>query len=93
VYYNLAVSTGGTTTTVKAEAPRGFFRVLWRAGRQLFHEATGAIFGVFALAATTSAVRSWESGVPRWMVALPLVYAAMMVYFSVTSFRSARRVR
>jgi hypothetical protein len=75
------------------EAPRGFFRTLWRAMRQLFHEATGAIFAVFAMASTTSAVRSWQAGKARWLVALPLAYAAMMVFFAVTSFRSARRVR
>ncbi len=75
------------------EAPRGFFRTLWRAMRQFFHEATGAIFAVFAMASVTSAVRSWQAGKARWLVALPLAYAAMMAFFAVTSFRSARRVR
>jgi hypothetical protein len=75
------------------EAPRGFFKTLWRALRQFFHEVTGAVFAVFALAAVTSAVRSWQAGVARWLIALPLAYAAMMAFFSVTSFRSARRVR
>lgn len=90
LYYNLTV---GTNIATAAGAPRGFFRVLRRALRQLFHETTGAIFGVFALAAASSAVRSWRSGAPRWIVALPLAYAAMMIFFSVTSFRMARRIR
>jgi hypothetical protein len=60
--------------------------------RQLFHETTGAIFAVLAVAAVSSAVRAWENGAAKWIAALPLAYAMLMVYFSVTSFRSARRV-
>jgi hypothetical protein len=80
-------------STTPSEPGRGFFRVLWRALRQLFHETTAAIFGVFALASVTSAIRSWMSGAPRWYVALPIGYAAMMTFFCVTSFRTARRIR
>jgi hypothetical protein len=60
--------------------------------RQLFHEITGAVFAVLAVAAVSSAVRAWENGTAKWIAALPLAYAMLMVYFSVTSFRSARRV-
>jgi hypothetical protein len=71
----------------------GFFRALWRALRQLFHETTGAMFGILAFGAVTSAVRAWEHGATKWIVALPIVYALLMVYFSVTSFRSAKRIQ
>jgi len=76
-----------------ANKRRGFFGRLWLALRQLFHETTAAIFGVFALAAVSSAVRSWRNGAPRWFVALPIGYAALMTFFCVTSFRTARRIR
>ncbi|HET9401006.1 MAG TPA: hypothetical protein VFO34_08650 [Candidatus Acidoferrales bacterium] len=90
LYYNSDVA----ANIVAAPAPpRGFFRVLWRALRQLFHETTAAIFGVFALAAASSALRAWRGGAPRWIVAMPLAYAAMMMFFCVTSFRMARRIR
>lgn len=72
---------------------RGFFATLWRATRQFFHEVTGAVFAVFALSSIASAIRSWNSAQPRWLIVLPLSYAAIMVYFSVTSFRWARRVQ
>lgn len=90
LYYNLPVS---HNSAVPPEHKRGFFRILWRALQQLFHETTAAIFGIFALASATSAIRSWRSGAPRWYVALPVGYAAMMIFFCVTSFRTARRIR
>jgi len=50
------------------------------------------MFAILAFAALSSAFRAWQNGVARWLVALPIAYAIMMIYFSVTSFRSARRV-
>jgi hypothetical protein len=73
-------------------APKGFFGRLWRALRQLFHEMTGTTFALLALVTLSSAFRAWQRGVERWIVAVPVVYALLMIYFSVTSFRSARRV-
>jgi uncharacterized membrane protein YoaK (UPF0700 family) len=50
------------------------------------------MFALFAFGAVSSAVRAWQHGATIWIVALPLAYAMLMVYFSVTSFRSARRI-
>jgi hypothetical protein len=66
---------------------------VWRALRQLFHETTGSLFAMLAVAAISSAVRAWENGATKWILALPIGYALAMAYFSFTSFRSARRVR
>jgi len=94
VYYNRSVSAasipGSRSSTILA--PKGFFGRLWRALRQLFHETTGAMFAILALITLMSALRAWQNGAARWIVALPVAYALMMIYFSVTSFRNARRV-
>ena len=71
----------------------GFFRTLWRLARQLFHEVTGALFAVMALAMGLSAVRNWRSGSPRWTVYLAGAFAALMAFFAVAAFRSSRRVK
>ena len=94
VYYNRSVSSASipgsrNSTTL---APKGFFGRLWRALRQLFHETTGAMFAILAFVTLMSAFRAWQNGAARWIVALPIAYALMMIYFSVTSFRNARRV-
>jgi hypothetical protein len=70
-----------------------FLRTLWRVTRQVFHEATGALFAVFALAGAISAWRAWHRGEREWMVWLPVGFVVMMGLFAVASFRSARRVR
>lgn len=94
LYYNPLVSVTSISQPAANPAKRGgFFRTFWRALRQLFHETTGALFALLALAAVNSGVRAWENGVAKWIVALPVGYAMAMVYFSFTSFRSARRVR
>jgi fermentation-respiration switch protein FrsA (DUF1100 family) len=71
----------------------GFFRTLWRALRQLFHETAGVVFALLAFGAASSAFRAWQNGAARWIVAVPVAYALLMVYFSVTSFLSARRIQ
>jgi hypothetical protein len=53
---------------------------------------TATVFALLALVTFSSASRAWQHGVPRWVIAVPIAYALLMVYFSVTSFRSARRV-
>jgi hypothetical protein len=65
---------------------------MWRLLRQLFHETTGALFAAMALACVNSSVRAWRAGESRWVVWLPVAYAAMMAYFAVTSFMRARKV-
>lgn len=74
-------------------AARQFLRVLWRAARELFHEVTGAVFLVLALAALQAAWRAWHRGAGRWLVGMTAGYALLMILFSVLSFRDSRRVR
>jgi uncharacterized membrane protein YraQ (UPF0718 family) len=72
---------------------RHSLRVLWRAARELFHEVTGAIFFIIALAATQSAWRAWQRGAAHWLVGMSVAYALLMVVFGLLSFRDSRRVR
>lgn len=70
-----------------------FLRSVWRIARQLFHEATGSVFFLFALVASYTAWREWHRGAADWRVAVTVGFAFMMAAFGVSSFRSARRVR
>jgi len=75
---------------------RGFVvtvRTVWRVTRQLFHEATGAFFGLFAAWAAFAAWKEWRQRSALWLMAIAIVYALMMAVFSFSSFRRARRVR
>jgi hypothetical protein len=87
-------SAAGATSGVDAR-PTGAqngFRRLWRALRQLFHEATGAIFGILAFLWLNNAFRAWTRDVAHWLVALAAVVAAIFTVFAVTSFRRARKL-
>jgi hypothetical protein len=68
-------------------------RVLWRVARQLFHETTGAMFGIFAAWAAYAAWKQWKRGPALWILVLAIAYAVTMAVFAITSFRRARRVR
>jgi len=68
-------------------------RTFWRVTRQLFHEATGALFGLFAAWAAFAVWKQWRQRPALWLMAFALVYAIMMAAFAFTSFRRARRVR
>jgi len=68
-------------------------RILWRITRQLFHEATGALFGVFAAWAAFAAWKQWKHRPALWLMGFAIVYAIMMAGFAFASFRRARRVR
>jgi hypothetical protein len=68
-------------------------RVFWRVARQLFHEATGAFFGIFAAWAAFAVWKEWKQRPALWLMGFALAYAIMMAAFSVASFRRARRVR
>lgn len=74
-----------------ATQPSGFRRV-WRTLKQLFHELTGAMFGVLALGWLNAVFRSWTRDVARWLLAIGLLVAALFVFFAVSSFRRARKV-
>lgn len=71
----------------------GFLRVAGRALRQLFHEATGTLFAVFAALGGVTAWREWQKGSARWILALTVFFTLAMAFFALTSFLRARRVR
>lgn len=70
-----------------------FLASAWKAARQLFHETTGALFGVLALAGAVGIWREWQRGSAAWVIGVSIGFTAMMASFAVASFRSARRVR
>lgn len=72
---------------------RNSLRALWRAARELFHEVTGTLFFVIAIAALQSAWRAWHRGAGPWLVRFTAGYALLMIVFGVLSFRDSRRVR
>lgn len=64
---------------------------MWRTLRQLFHEVTGAMFAVLALAWLNSALRAWTQDVAKWMLGMAACVIAVFVFFAVSSFRRARK--
>ncbi len=70
-----------------------FLATVWRVARQLFHEAAGAAFLLFAFAWGLAALREWRRQSAPWLVAVCVCFTVMMAAFSLTSFRDARRVR
>jgi len=70
-----------------------FLRALWKAARQLFHEMAGTFFALFALSGAIGIWRQWNRVRIPWLLAATAAYTLVMLYFSVTSFRNARRVR
>jgi hypothetical protein len=74
-------------------APEGGFRRFWRAMRQLFHEAVGALFAILALAWLNAALRASQRDMARWLILVAVGMALVMSLFAWASFRSARRVR
>jgi len=86
------MSTAASATAAPQPQPQGGFRRLWRALRQLFHEAVGAVFAVLALGWLNAAVRAWTRDVAHWLIALPVAVALLFVFFAATSFHKARRL-
>ena len=82
-------TTANATTTSTSQ---GGFRRLWRALRQLFHEIVGAVFTVLAVGWLNAAFRAWTRDASRWLVALAVAVAGLLVFFAVTSFRFARKL-
>ena len=81
-----------TANAASASRPQGGFRRLWRVLRQLFHEVVGAVFAFLALGWLNAALRAWTRDGSRWLVALAVLVAALLVFFAVTSFRYARKL-
>jgi hypothetical protein len=70
-----------------------FLRLIWRIARQIFHEATGALFFFFSFYGAVGVWRNWQHRAGLWLVALAAIYAVIMFVFGVSCFRSAGRVR
>jgi len=68
-------------------------RVFWRITRQVFHEATGALFALFGAYGLLLAWRQWHSRPILWLTGLALAYAILMTAFAVCAFRRAKRLR
>jgi len=68
-------------------------RAFWRLSRQLFHEATGTMFALFAVYGALAVWRQWTSHRVLWLMGFAAIYAAMMAAFALGAFRRARRVR
>ena len=83
-----------STAASAATAPprQSGFRRFWRALRQLFHEAIGAVFAVLALGWLNAAVRAWTRDAAPWLIGIAVAVALVFVYFAVTSFRRARKL-
>ena len=81
-----------TATSAASTSPQGGFRRLWRALRQLFHEAIAAVFAVLALGWLNAALRAWTRDVVGWLIGLAIAVALLFAFFAVTSFRRARKL-
>jgi len=69
------------------------FHALWRVTRQIFHEAMGTFFAIFAAYGLLLAWRQWRQRPVWWLVCFAIVYALMMAAFAFVSFRRSRRIR
>ena len=81
------MSTVANATTAREQ--QGGFRRFWRVLKQLFHEMTGGLFAVLALAWLNAALRAWTRDVARWLIGTAIAVALLFVFFAVTSFRRA----
>lgn len=75
------------------ESAKIMLRVLWRVTRQVFHEATGTLFIVFAAYGGLAAFRQWRHRPIVWLMGFAIAYALMMAGFAFAAFRRARRIR
>ena len=72
----------------------GFFRALWRALRQLFHETTGTrVFAAGSFLGRARLCGVAERFAPLAVRSVRQASALMLAMFGLTSFRSSRRVR
>jgi hypothetical protein len=68
-------------------------RALWRVVRQVFHEATGAMFAIFAIYGGMAVWRQYKSRPILWLMFFAAAYAITMATFAYFAFRRARKVR
>lgn len=71
---------------------QGRFHRFWRALRQLVLELFGACFALFGVVWLNAALRSWNRDVARWLIVAAVGFAALFFFFSLSSFRRARRL-
>ena len=82
-----------STAANAASAPaQGGFSRFWRAMKQLFYEAIGAVFAVLALGWFNAAFRAWSRDVAPWLIGIAVFVALLFVFFAVSSFRRARKL-
>jgi hypothetical protein len=86
--YTRFVSSSATSPAIGKSG----FRRLWLSLRALFHEVTGALFAILGLAWLNSALRGWTRDVAHWLVATTIALALLFLFFSLTSFRRARKI-
>jgi hypothetical protein len=91
LYYNLNMPASLLPTLWKSTAIT--LRALWHIARQIFHEAAGTLFILFAAYGALAAWRQWKTHPVPWLIAFALAYALMMASFAFISFRRSRRVR
>ncbi len=70
-----------------------FLSRAWFLARQLWHEVMGSLFAFLALGGASTAVREWTRYGFGKRFALAFCFTVMMLYFGVTSFLDARKVR
>ena len=87
-----AAITSASSTSAIPTSQSGGFRRLWRALKQLFHETTGALFAILALAWLNNAFRAWTRDTAHWLIALAVIVAVIFTFFAVSSFRRARKI-
>jgi len=80
------------TSATAASQPQGGFSRFWRTLKQLFHELVGALFAVLALSWLNSALRAWNRDVAHWVIGAVAAVAVVFIFFSITSFRRARKL-
>jgi hypothetical protein len=91
LYYNRPVSARFFQALWKSL--RVTLRAVWRVVVQVFHEATGALFCLFALYGALAAYRAWKFHPGAWIITFAVLYTLVMAAFGVTSFRRAKKIR
>jgi hypothetical protein len=82
-----------TSPTVTSAPPQGAWARLKRTLKVLFYEVAGAVFAVLALAWLNLSIRGYLTrDAAKWFLAIPLLVAAMFIFFAVSSFRRARKL-
>jgi hypothetical protein len=82
-----------TSPTVTSAPPQGAWARLKRTLKVLFYEVAGAVFAVLALAWLNLTIRGYLTrDASPWFLAMPLVVAALFIFFAVSSFLRARKL-